>query len=59
MDGSAHFDLCGLSALFLRPEIVSVWVIHQHGRFGAILRALNRAFYSFKSLIMNLLKPNP
>ena len=59
MDESAHFDLCGLSALFLRSEIVLVRVIHQHMIFGAILRALNRAFYSFKSLIMNLLKPNP
>ncbi len=44
MDESAHFDLCGLSALFLRPEIVLVWVIHQHMIFGAILRALNRGF---------------
>ncbi len=48
MNGSAHFDLCGLSALFLRSEIVLVRVIHQHMIFGAILRALNKAFYGLK-----------
>ena len=48
MNESAHFDLCGLSALFLRPEIVLVRVIHKHGRFGAILRALNKTFYGLK-----------
>ena len=59
MNESAHFDLCGLSALFLRSEIVLVRVIHQHMIFGAILRALNKAFYSCKSFIMSLLHPNP
>ncbi len=48
INGSAHFDLCGLSALFLRSEIVLVRVIHQHMIFGAILRALNKAFYGLK-----------
>ncbi|GEM_PF-3964189 len=48
MDDSAHFDLCGLSAIFLRPEIVLVRVIHQHMIFGAVLRALNMAFLVLK-----------
>ena len=53
-------SICAACRLyFLRPEIVSVWVIHQHILFGAILRALNRAFYSCKSFTMSSLHPNP
>ena len=58
MNESAHFDLCGLSALFLRSEIVLVRVIHQHMIFGAILRALNKAFYVIQVTHQELIYTN-